>query len=81
MSRAATQGRSSISAVVAMVALASSTVSAFGSDLGCLGVRTTLSASVASTPSRSRKRKKLLMADSARASEREVRLSARRAAM
>ena len=46
-------------------ALASSTVSALGSDFLALGVRTVLSASVESTPSRSRKRKKLLMALSA----------------
>ena len=56
--------------VVRMVLLASATVSALGSDFGSFGVRTRLSASEARTPSRSRKRKKLLRAESARASER-----------
>ncbi len=37
MSRAATQGFSSISSTVLMVSLASRTVSALGSDFGCFG--------------------------------------------
>ena len=50
-----------------MVALASITVSALGSDFLARGARMVLSASFDSTPSRSRKRKKLLMRATARA--------------
>jgi hypothetical protein len=51
-----------------------------GSDFGSFGVRTTLNASLDSTPSRSRKRKNDFCADSDRASEREVTPSPRRLA-